>query len=217
MMGETRLSLSLLFRLGMRSAPPHARPTNVTVAFISNLLTNQIWPLHKNAPRGFTRVLGSRWNRRSQNICEGHGEERRPRARGSTSVWDNWGSNKKITPGPQFRNPSLPQHTDQSQIVRIFCAHVPLTKLSLGKYFRYQKILEPRPRSSQRPRQCCQRLPGLAKVQVVLGRAKNKKTNKQTGTILISPPRDIPLSSSSGDCHAQVDPACIIAQPARQR
>ena len=105
------LSLSLLFRLGMRSAPPHARPTNVTVAFISNLLTNQIWPLHKNAPRGFTRVLGSRWNRRSQNICEGHGEERRPRARGSTSVWDNWGSNKKITPGPQFRNPSLPQHT----------------------------------------------------------------------------------------------------------
>lgn len=134
------LSLSLLFCLGMRSAPPHARPTNVTVAFISNLLTNQIWPLHKNAPRGFTRVLGSRWNRRSQNICEGHGEERRPRARGSTSVWDNWGSNKKITPGPQFRNPSLPQHTDQSQIVRIFCAHVPLTKLSLGKYFRYQKI-----------------------------------------------------------------------------
>ena len=127
----------------MRSASPHARPTNVTVAFISNLLTNQIWPLHKNAPRGFTRVLGSRWNRRSQNICEGHGEERRPRARGSTSVWDNWGSNKKITPGPQFRNPSLPQHTDQSQIVRIFCAHVPLTKLSLGKYFRYQKILDP--------------------------------------------------------------------------
>ena len=36
--------------------------------------------------------------------------------------------------------------------------------------------------------------------------------NKQTGTILISPPRDIPLPSSLGDCHAQVEPACIIAQ-----
>lgn len=187
----------------MRSDPPHARPTNVTVAFISNLLTNQIWP-HKNAPLGFTRVLGSRWNQRSQNICEGHGEERRPRARGSTSVWDNWGSNKKITPGPQFRNPSLPQHTDQSQIVRIFCAHVPLTKLSLGKYFRYQKI----PDSTQEVFSD----PGNVFNVFQPGQ---QKTNKQTGTILISPPRDIPLSSSSGDCHAQVDPACIIAQPAQ--
>ena len=153
---------------------------------------------------------------RSQNICEGHGEERRPRARGSTS-WIIGAQIRKLHQVPNSGiPPCLNTHTDQSQIVRIFCAHVPLTKLSLGKYFRYQKILEPRPRSSQRPRQCCQRLPGLAKVQVVLGKAK-KQTNKQkkTGTILISPPRDIPLSSSSGDCHAQVDPACIIAQPAQ--
>ena len=124
----------------MRSVPPHARPTNVTVAFISNLLTNQIWPLHKNAPRGFTRVLGSRWNRRSQNICEGHGEERRPRARGSTS-WIIGAQIRKLHQVPNSGiPPCLNTHTDQSQIVRIFCAQVPLTKLSLGKYFRYQKI-----------------------------------------------------------------------------
>ena len=143
MMGETRLSLSLLFRLGMRSAPPHARPTNVTVAFISNLLTNQIWP-HKNAPRGFTRVLGSRWNRGGEEVkIFVRGTERRG------------GPGPGVPPlsgiiGAQIRKlhqvpnsgipPCLNTHTDQSQIVRIFCAHVPLTKLSLGKYFRYQKI-----------------------------------------------------------------------------
>ena len=152
---------------------------------------------------------------RSQNICEEHGEERRPRARGSTSVWDNWGSNKKITPGPQFRNPSLPQHTDQSQIVRIFCAHVPLTKLSLGKYFRYQKIPDSAQEVLSDPGNVVNVFQALPRCRWSLVKQKNKQTNKQTGTILISPPRDIPLSSSSGDCHAQVDPACIIAQPAQ--
>ena len=77
---------------------------------------------------------------RSQNICEGHGEERRPRARGSTS-WIIGAQIRKLHQVPNSGiPPCLNTHTDQSQIVRIFCAHVPLTKLSLGKYFRYQKI-----------------------------------------------------------------------------
>ena len=115
--------------------------------------------------------------RRSQNICEWHGEERRPRARGSTSVWDNWGSNKKITPGPQFRNPSLPQHTDQSQIVRIFCAHVPLTKLSLGKYFRYQKILDPAQEVLSDPGNVVNVFQALPRCRWSMVKQKNKQTN----------------------------------------
>ena len=143
-----------------------------------------------------------------------------PKAQGRRfHLLDNWGSNKKITRVPN--SGILPRHytrpADQSncsaEAKKLLCRHATLlhyhwANISDTRKFSFVKLAN----SSQRHRPAMWTFFG----QWHRGWSGRAQANKQTGTILISPPRDIPLPSSLGDCHAQVEPACIIAQSRRQ-
>ena len=148
-----------------------------------------------------------------KNICESEG---RPRAAGSTS-WIIGAQIRKLHESPiqescpgTIHGPVKLFNTGREAFVS---TDMPLATLSLGKYFRYQKI-QFCETSQQFPatRRRCEHFPGN---DTGGGLGSGGEANKQTGTILISR-RDIPLPSSLGDCHAQVEAACIIAQSRRQ-
>ena len=131
--------------------------------------------------------------------------EGRPRAAGSTS-WIIGAQIRKLHESPIQESCPTTVH---GAAVKLFSAgqeafvstDMPLATLSLGKYFRYQKIQFCQFPATQRG---CEHFRGNDTEGGPGGSKADEQTNKQTGTILISPPRDIPLPSSLGDCHAQV-------------
>ena len=203
-------ALSLLFRLGMRSTPSTCPSNKCDGCFYLEAFNKP----DSAAQECFALHKSSQISKMEKNICESEG---RPRAAGSTS-WIIGAQIRKLHESPIQESCPGTVHGP----VKLFNAgreafvstDMPLATLSLGKYFRYQKI-QFCETSQQFPatRRRCEHFPSN---DTGGGPGSgSREANKQTGTILISR-RDIPLPSSLGDCHAQVEAACIIAQSRRQ-